>query len=102
MKDIRPLPAGVGSDHDLTAATENESKLAEIIDVERILLEVCPQSEGFSEDIVTADIARLASSMHILFVDDSTVACNQIKRCVEGIGVKTTALNDGGQALSYL
>ena len=101
-EDIRPPPADIGSGHYLTAVTETEGKLVEIIDVERILSEVCPQPEGFSEDIVTADIARLASSMHILIVDDSAVACNQIKRCVEGIGVKATALNDGRQALSYL
>lgn len=86
----------------MTAVTETEGKLLEIIDVERILSEVCPQPERFPEDIVTADIARLVSSMHLLIVDDSAVACNQIKRCVEGIGVKTTALNDGRQALSYL
>lgn len=101
-EDVHPPPAGTGSSHYLTAVTEADGKLVEIIDVERILSEVSPQQERFSEDIITADVARLALSRNILIVDDSSVARNQIKRCIERIGVKTTLLNDGQQALMYL
>ncbi|HUH38750.1 MAG TPA: response regulator, partial [Spongiibacteraceae bacterium] len=34
--------------------------------------------------------------------DDSAIACKQIKRCIEKVGVETTVLNDGRQALDYL
>ncbi|MEH6558604.1 MAG: chemotaxis protein CheV [Oceanicoccus sp.] len=101
-EDVHPPPAGTGSGHYLTAVTEADGKLVEIIDVERILSEVSPQKEQFSEDIITADVARLALSRNILIVDDSSVARNQIKRCIERIGVKTTLLNDGRQALRHL
>lgn len=101
-EDVHPPPPGTGSGHYLTAVTEADGKLVEIIDVERILAEVSPEQEPFSGESITAEIARLASLKHILIVDDSSVARNQIKRCIERIGVKTTSLNDGRLALTHL
>jgi two-component system chemotaxis response regulator CheV len=40
--DIHPPPKGTGRDHYLTAVTEVEGKLVEIIDVEKVLAEVSP------------------------------------------------------------
>lgn len=100
--DIHPPPKGSGSEHYLTAVTNIEGRMVEIIDVEKILSEVSPMEEEISEGIVEEEISQVAASKHVLIVDDSAIARKQIKRCVETIGVETTVLNDGRQAYEYL
>ncbi len=101
-EDIHPPPKGSGSESYLTAVTEIENRLVEIIDVEKVLAEVSPMSAEVSEGIVDETLATQAIDKHILIVDDSAIARKQIRRCVESCGVTTTMLNDGRQALSYL
>lgn len=101
-EEIHPPPKGSGSEHYLTAVTEVDGKLVEIIDVEKILSEVSPVAEDISEEILEEEVVKAAASMHVLIVDDSAIARKQIKRCVETVGVETTLLNDGRQALDHL
>jgi len=101
-EDIHPPPKGSGREHYLTAVTEVDGKLVEIIDVEKILAEVSPMEEEITEGLVEESVVTEAQSKHVLIVDDSAIARKQIKRCVETIGVETTVLNDGKQALDYL
>ena len=100
--EIHPPPKGSGSEHYLTAVTEVDGKLVEIIDVEKILSEVSPVKEEISEGILEEEVTQVAASKHVLIIDDSAIARKQIRRCVETIGVETTLLNDGRQALDYL
>ena len=100
--DIHPPPKGSGSEHYLTAVTEVDGKLVEILDVEKILSEISPTEETISEGILEEEVTQAAASMHVLIIDDSAIARKQIKRCVETVGVETTLLNDGRQAYDYL
>jgi len=100
--DIHPPPKGAGRDNYLTAVTEVDGKLVEIIDVEKILAEVSPPIEDVSAGVITEEVSQAAVSKHVLIVDDSAIARKQIKRCVESIGCETTVLNDGKQALEFL
>ncbi len=100
--DIHPPPKGTGREHYLTAVTEVEDKLVEIIDVEKVLAEVSPMNEKMSEDMVSDEVAEEAKELHVLIVDDSKIARKQVSRCLEEIGVKVTALNDGMQAWNHL
>lgn len=99
---IHPPPKGAGRDNYLTAVTEVDGKLVEIIDVEKVLAEVSPPVEEVSAGVIDAEVAAAAVSKHVLIVDDSAIARKQIKRCVESVGVETTLLNDGRQAIEYL
>lgn len=99
---IHPPPKGAGRDNYLTAVTEVDGKLVEIIDVEKILAEISPPVEDISEGVIDEAVSRAAVSKHVLIVDDSAIARKQIKRCVESVGAETTTLNDGRQALDYL
>ncbi|MFT5577548.1 MAG: two-component system chemotaxis response regulator CheV [Paraglaciecola psychrophila] len=101
-EEIHPPPKGSGNQHYLTAVTEFEGKLVEIIDVEKILSEVSPISEEISAGVIAEEVTAAAQQQHVLIVDDSAVARKQIKRCIETIGVTTTTLNDGREALNYL
>jgi two-component system chemotaxis response regulator CheV len=100
--DIHPPPKGAGRDNYLTAVTEVDGKLVEIIDVEKILAEVSPGAEDVSAGVVDEAVTQAAAARHVLIVDDSAIARKQIKRCVETVGCETTLLNDGRQALQWL
>ena len=100
--DIHPPPKGAGRASYLTAVTEVEGKLVEIIDVEKILAEVSPVSEEVSEEVIEDGIAERVVLKHVLIVDDSTIARKQIQRVVEQLGIKTTLRKDGREALDYL
>lgn len=100
--DIHPPPKGAGKEHYLTAVTEVDGQLVEIIDVEKILAEVSPMPESISAGVVDDGIAERAVQKHVLIVDDSTIARKQIQRVVEAMGIKTTLRKDGQEALDYL
>ncbi|RRJ85015.1 chemotaxis protein CheV [Aestuariirhabdus litorea] len=100
--DIHPPPRGTGMDHYLTAVTRVDDQLVEIIDVEKILAEVAPQSDEVSPDLITDEVTTHALSQKVLVADDSAVARKQVQRCLENIGVEVVVKNDGRQALEYL
>jgi two-component system, chemotaxis family, chemotaxis protein CheV len=100
--DIHPPPKGAGREHYLTAVTQVEGQLVEIIDVEKILAEVSPMKEEVSAGIIEDGIAEKVVQKHIMIVDDSTIARKQIQRVVEGMGIQTTTKKDGAEALNYL
>lgn len=100
--DIHPPPKGAGKEHYLTAVTQVDGQLVEIIDVEKILAEVSPVKEEVSEGVIEDGIADKVVQKHVLIVDDSTIARKQIQRVVEGMGIRTTIKKDGAEALQYL
>ena len=99
---IHPPPKGTGRDHYLTAVTQLDDKMVEIIDVEKVLAEVAPTSEVISEGVLDARTQARAVNKRVLTCDDSSVARKQVTRCLETVGVEVVALNDGRQALDYL
>jgi len=103
-ENIHPPPKGTGKGSYLTAVTEVDNRIVEIIDVEKILSEVSPMHEEVAAEIIKPEIVQSASDkeMTVLIADDSSVARKQIKRCVEQLGVKTHLVADGRQALDHL
>lgn len=101
-EDIHPPPKGAGRQNYLTAVTEVEGKLVEIIDVEKILAEVNPMNEEVSAGVIEDGIAERVVQRHILIVDDSAIARKQIQRVVESMGIQTTLKKDGRDAIEYL
>lgn len=100
--DIHPPPKGSGRENFLTAVTEVDGRLVEIIDVEKILAEVSPLSEDVSEDIIAESQRDAESAKHVLIVDDSVIARKQIQKVVQTLGVQTTVAKDGREALRFL
>jgi len=101
-EEVHPPPKGSGKQNYLTAVTNVDGKLVEIIDVERILAEICPLSEAVSQAVVDEVGSMDLTSRHVLIVDDSAIARKQVQRVVESLGVTTTVLKDGREALNYL
>lgn len=100
--DIHPPPKGAGKENYLTAVTEVEDKLVEIIDVEKILAEVSPMSDEVSAEIIESASGDTEVQKHVLIVDDSAIARKQIQKVVESLGVKTTTLKNGQEAVDFL
>lgn len=100
--DIHPPPSGSGKSHYLTAVTNIEDNLVEIIDVEKILSEITPNNDSVSEDIIEENRGKAPQDKFVLIADDSSVARNQIKRTVEQIGYKTKIFKDGRECYTYL
>lgn len=100
-EEVLPAPAGTGKENFLTAITEFENELVEIIDVEKVLsIVVGDKSFGSGEE--HKKIKGLDKGAHILVVDDSSVARKQIKRALENLNVSCTLANDGHEALELL
>ncbi|HED33372.1 MAG TPA: chemotaxis signal transduction protein CheV [Gammaproteobacteria bacterium] len=102
-KDILPPPKGSGSASYLTAVTHVDDEMIEIIDVERVFADIMGFSEEISEDVLSgaADFTD-EKPKHVLVVDDSSVARNQVKRVLEKVGIECTLANDGQEGYEVL
>lgn len=100
--DIHPPPKGAGKNSYLTAVTEVDDRLVEIIDVEKILAEVSPMAEDVSPDIIADAQSETTVSKHVLVADDSAIARKQIQRVLTSLGIQSTACKDGREALNFL
>lgn len=104
-EEIHPPPKGAGTENYLTAVTELDKKLVEIIDVEKILSEVAPIEERVNSNIVerASEVASKAEHKKtVLIVDDSVVARKQIQNCLTAIGLDVIAKKDGMEAYQFL
>jgi two-component system, chemotaxis family, chemotaxis protein CheV len=101
-QDILPPPAGAGMGSYLTAVSNVDNQLVEIIDVEKVLSEVIGVVDDISQSVLDNAQNREQVRRHVLVVDDSSVARNQIKRCLEKIGYEITLANDGRRGLEQL
>ncbi len=100
---IMPPPKGTGGKQSyLTAVTEIDKELVEILDVEKILEEISPSPTMIHDESVSKSITADLGSRIILIADDSAVARNQVKRSLEPLGVQMHLVNNGREALTYL
>ncbi len=100
-ESVRPPPKGVGLNNYLTAVTQVGDQMVEILDVEKVFSEVIHCAMEVSSDVTGSTITSTIQP-HILVVDDSSVARNQIKRTLEQINVSYTLATDGREALEIL
>ncbi len=102
-KDILPPPKGSGTASYLTAVTHVDNEMIEIIDVERVFADIMGVSEEISEDVLSgaADFTD-EKPKHVMVVDDSSVARNQVKRVLQKVGIECTLANDGQEGYEAL
>jgi two-component system chemotaxis response regulator CheV len=100
--EIIAPPAGTGGSRGsyLTAVTEINKELVEIIDVEKVMAEVVPTNATLSADIDRN--AEMSDEQIVVVVDDSSVARSQICRTLEELGIKYIAAHNGRKALELL
>ncbi|MGF1908036.1 chemotaxis protein CheV [Vibrio kasasachensis] len=102
---ILPPPEGAGKAHYLTAVTNIDNELVEILDVEKILAEIAPVDEtmdsAISQEIAQAEV-ETPIVRRILIADDSTVARKQVERAITSIGFEVVSVKDGKEAYEKL
>ncbi|MDT0593781.1 chemotaxis protein CheV [Glaciecola petra] len=99
---ILPPPKGTGKASYLTAVTEVEDELIEILDVEKILNEISPLNTEVSSEI-TDNINVGDNTEKLIFIaDDSSVARNQVKKALSTLGMKMELAKNGLEALERL
>ena len=99
-EEILPPPKGAAHGTYMTAVTQVDDELVEIIDVEKVLTEVIGSQEDVSEGIIQE--RDTDQPQHVLLADDSSVARKQVCRVLDQLGVEYTTANDGKQALDQL
>ncbi len=102
-KEILPPPKGSGKASYLTAVTHIDKQLVEIIDVERVFADIMMLNEEVDQNVLdNAEEIEDSLPKHILVVDDSSVARNQVKRVLEKVGIECTLATDGQHGLEIL
>jgi two-component system chemotaxis response regulator CheV len=99
-EEILPPPKAAALNSYMTAVTQVDDELVEIIDVEKVLKEVVGGNEDVSEGVIQPGVREL--HQHVLVADDSGVARKQVARVLEQIGVEFTMCSDGREALNTL
>jgi len=101
VEDIRPPPELGAEDSYLTAVTRHGGELIQVIDVESVLADATgARMLQAVEQRVSLRPGELP--VRILVADDSRVARNQIRGVLDQLGVASTLLSDGRQAIEHL
>ncbi|MFT4940074.1 MAG: two-component system chemotaxis response regulator CheV [Paraglaciecola sp.] len=99
---IMPPPKGSGRASYLTAVTEIENELIEILDVEKILNEISPISADVSTELAATLKVENKQEKIIFIADDSSVARNQVKKALSTLGLEIEMAKNGLEALNRL
>jgi two-component system chemotaxis response regulator CheV len=101
-ESILPPPQGAGRANYLTAVTEIDGELVEILDVEKILDEISPVNTDITGSVLEELIDSLPVNRRVLVADDSSVARKQVQRAIEAIGCECVLVKDGKEAIIKL
>lgn len=101
VEDIHPPPEHGADQHYLTGVTRHHGELIQLIDVESVLAESAPRASD-ADQIAPLAASSPTAPREVLVVDDSRVARNQIRFVLEQLGLGSTLLSDGRQALEHL
>ncbi|MGN0903206.1 MAG: chemotaxis protein [Succinivibrio sp.] len=103
---IMPPPKGAGDSNYMTAVTEIDGELVEILDVEKILEEISPSKLEHHdlEGLYDEEFSRLVEQHkpRVLVADDSKVALKQVVHSIEKLNIEVVQAHDGLEALNIL
>ena len=103
---IMPPPKGSGDSNYMTAVTEIDGELVEILDVEKILDEISPNKveKNDLDEVYDEEFARLVENRKptVLVADDSRVALNQVCSAIKKMNLEVVKAHNGREAYSIL
>lgn len=102
-EDILPPPDTLQNVNYLTGITRAQEQIVEIVDVEKVLVEVSGMTNDMSSDFMSAHKNLKADdNFFVLGADDSVVARNQLSSILDKMGVRNKIVNNGKIALEFL
>jgi len=100
--EILPPPSAAGRSHYLTAITQMDDRIVEIIDVEKVLAEITPYDGEISDDWIDDELVERIKGKQILIADDSQVALNQVTGVLDKLGIDVVPTRNGLEAYQVL
>lgn len=100
--EIKPPPKGMGRHNYLTAVTEVDEELVEVIDVEQVMSDIMHIELDVSTDLTTSFESESHIQHHALVVDDSHVARKQVTGVLDQLGVTYDIAENGQEGLAVL
>ena len=98
---LPPSSVGGGSGSYLTAVTNIDNEIIEILDVEKVLQEISPVNVTITPELKPKDLS-INKGKIVIIIDDSSVARTQVIKTLQQIGVKTIAFKNGKDAIAAL
>ena len=101
-EDIKAPPDGIGNVTFLTAVTNVDDDLVEIIDVEKVMADVMGFSDAIDDNVLDGTNKEDVKNKHVLVVDDSSMARKQIIKVLEQVDIEYSQAKTGKEAFEML
>ncbi len=101
-EEIKAPPSGIGNVTFLTAVTNVDNDLVEIIDVEKVMADVMGYTDEVDSKVTEGTNKEDVLDKHVLVVDDSAMARKQIIKVLEQMEIKYTQAKNGKEAYDIL
>jgi two-component system, chemotaxis family, chemotaxis protein CheV len=101
-EDIKAPPDGLGNVTFLTAVTNVDDDLVEIIDVEKVMADIMGFSDAIDDNVLDGTSKDDVKNKHVLVVDDSTMARKQIIKVLEQVDIEYSQAKNGKEAFEML
>ncbi|BBP45503.1 chemotaxis protein CheW [Thiosulfatimonas sediminis] len=102
-EDILPPPETLQNINYLTGITRAQEQLVEIVDVEKVLVEVAGNRTDVPDEYIQNNKQIIqGKNFFVLGADDSVVARSQLKNILDNLGITNRIVNNGKRALELL
>ncbi|MDN3697103.1 MULTISPECIES: chemotaxis protein [Vibrio] len=101
-KSIEPPPTVTGHNVFVTGITRFEDNIVQLLDVELLLSKIYPQYDSARIPMLTDIERERLKALHILLVDDSSIARKQLSDALDSINIPYKICNNGLDALKVM
>lgn len=100
--DIRRPSKGTSASAYVSGIADIDSKLVQILDVEKVLSETISPKLNIQTSLSNVDVPAKFKGAQILVVDDSSIARKHVSSVLESLGLNAIVTRDGKEALDLL
>lgn len=101
-KSIEPPPTVTGHNVFVTGITRFEDNIVQLLDVELLLSKIYPQYDSARIPMLTDIERERLKALHILLVDDSSIARKQLSDALDSINIPYKICNNGLDAFKMM
>lgn len=101
-EEIKAPPDGIGNVTFLTAVTNVDNELVEIIDVEKVMADVMGYTDTVADSVTENTEKEEVQNKHVLVVDDSSMARKQIVKVLDQMEIGYSQAKNGKEAYEIL